>query len=159
MFRHVNQGVAFQFVSAQWLRQSTFCIHCLFTDRRQFYAVEWGKGDEKIGYYKVELASTVLVKNLSPHNIGKFRFHFDSRITTQVYDMHSLVIKDFTVNEVKDFTFSIMDGEIDPKLLFSRTVVVRHYGKLITIAIFNHNKLFQTKFLFWLVKRNPTPLK
>ncbi len=89
------------------------------------------KGDEGIGTYAVDKKPLVdhPILQLLPYSVGKFRFRFDSYITTHGYDSHSLIIKDFTVNEVKDYTINIKD-EKGQKILFSRSVMLRHFGKV-----------------------------
>jgi hypothetical protein len=68
---------------------------------------------------------------LLPYSVGKFRFRFDSYITTHGCDSHSLIIKDFTVDEVKHYTINIKEGKSSkPKVLFSRPVMLRHFGKM-----------------------------
>ena len=89
------------------------------------------KGDEGIGTYAVDkkpLADQPILQ-LLPYSVGKFRFRFDSYITTHGYDSHSLIVKDFTVNEVKDYTINIKD-EKGEKILFNRSVMLRHFGKV-----------------------------
>ena len=69
------------------------------------------------------------VLQLLPYGVGKFRFRFNSFITTHGYDSHTLVIKDFTVNEVNDYTINIKKKN-GRKILHSRSVMLRHYGMM-----------------------------
>lgn len=85
------------------------------------------KGSKEIGSYKVERKALVdqPILQLLPYSVGKFRFRYDSYITTHGYDMHSLIIKDFTVDEAQDYTIKIQD--------FSHAIMLRHFGKLFAL--------------------------
>ena len=99
-----------------------------FAEGRKKYAVYWKKGGEKIGklYVKATLPQDHVIYKLPRLGRGKFRFRFDSYITTHGYDSHSLVIHDFTANEVADYTISVVVG----RQSLSRSVMLRHFGKI-----------------------------
>ena len=97
----------------------------------------WRKGNEKIGeaFVASKLVKDHLMFQLPAHSTGKYRIRFDSHITTHGYDSHSLIINDFTVNEVRDFTISVgAKDEKNTKQWLSRSVLLRHFGE---ILIFN----------------------
>ena len=68
------------------------------------------------------------ILQLLPYGVGKFRFRFNSFITTHGYDSHTLLIKDFTVDEVKDYSINIKEAK-GKKILYSRSAMLRHFGK------------------------------
>lgn len=103
-----------------------------FKGRPKEYDVVWRKGEEKIGeaFVASRLPKDHLVFQLKAHSTGKFRIRFDSHITTHGYDSHSLIINDFTVNEVRDFTISVgVKDEKNTKQWLSRSVLLRHFGE------------------------------
>ncbi|CAB4043075.1 uncharacterized protein LOC110042639, partial [Paramuricea clavata] len=109
-------------------RDSVYVIY----QYRKPYHIYWEKGDKGIGTYLVGKQATQDHPNLQllPYSVGKFRFRFNSYITTHGCDSHSLIIKDFTVNEVKHYTINIKEGKSSkPKVLFSRSVMLRHFGE------------------------------
>ncbi|XP_028393246.1 uncharacterized protein LOC114517660 [Dendronephthya gigantea] len=97
---------------------------------REPYSVNWRHGGTQIGGYEHQpKRQKTIVSQLLPFSSGKFQFRSDGGFTRRSYDMHSLIIKDFTVNEVKDYTLEIMTITSIPRLIFKRAVVLRHYGE------------------------------